>query len=46
MDKHNKHIEWKETGSRLLLFTLSFLFLLLLADSRYSDICAKQKPNR
>ena len=30
MDKHNKHIEWKETGSRLLLFTLSFLFLLLL----------------
>lgn len=30
MDKHNKHIEWKETGSLLLLFTLSFLFLLLL----------------
>ena len=30
MDKHNKHIEWKETGSRLLLFALSFLFLLLL----------------
>lgn len=30
MDKPNKHIEWKETGSHLLLFTLSFLFLLLL----------------
>ena len=30
MDKPNKHIEWKETGSRLLLFALSFLFLLLL----------------